>query len=91
MYNKTSVNNDITAYVDSSSDSDTNTKISRTGYFSKVAYHLISWQSKQQVTVALSTCEAKNMALSAAVQESTYLVQLFTSIGISKLSNRVIF
>ena len=31
------------------------------------------------------------MALSAAVQESSYLVQLATSIGISKLSNWVIF
>ena len=31
------------------------------------------------------------MALSAAVQESSYLVQLATSIGIWKLSNRFIF
>ena len=31
------------------------------------------------------------MALSAAVQESSYLVQLASSIAISKLSNLVIF
>ena len=67
------------------------TRRSHTGYFFKVANHLISWQSKRQIIVVLSTCEAKYMALSAAVQESSYLVQLATSIGISKLSNRVIF
>ena len=67
------------------------TRRSHTGYFSKVANHLISWQSKRQITVVLSTCEAKYMALSAAVQESSYLVQLATSIGILKLSNRFIF
>jgi len=90
-YNKTAVNNGITAYADSSWASDIDTRRSRTGYFFKVANHLLSWQGKQQVTVALSTCEAEYMALSAAVQESSYLVQLATSIGISKLSNRVIF
>ena len=60
------------------------TRRSHTGYFSKVANHLISWQSKRQITVVLSTCEAKYMALSTAVQ-------LATSIGILKLSNRFIF
>ena len=65
--------------------------LTRTGYFFKVANHLISWKSKRQVTVALSTCEAKYMAFPASVQESTYLVQLAPPIGISKLSNRVIF
>ena len=52
---------------------------------------MISWQSKRQVTVALSTCEAEYMALSAAVQESSYLIQLCRSFGISKIGNLVIF
>ena len=46
-YNKTSVNKDITAYADSSWASDIDTRRSHTGYFFKVANHLISWQSKR--------------------------------------------
>ena len=40
---------------------------------------VISWKSKKQRTVALSTCEAEFMALSATVQESMYLVQLLSA------------
>ncbi len=37
---------------------------------------LISWKTKKQPTVALSTCEAEYMALAATTQECMYLVQL---------------
>ena len=37
---------------------------------------LISWKSKKQQSVALSTCEAEYMALAAAVQEAKFLRQL---------------
>ena len=37
---------------------------------------LISWKSKKQQSVALSTCEAEYMALAASVQESKFLRQL---------------
>ena len=90
-YHSGSSTNDVTAYADSSWASDVDNRRSRTGYFFKVANHLISWQSKRQVTVALSTCEAEYMALSAAVQESSYLIQLCRSFGISKIGNLVIF
>ena len=36
----------------------------------------ISWKSKKQSTVALSSCEAEYIALALAVQESFYLTQL---------------
>ena len=90
-YHSGSSTNGVTAYADSSWASDVDNRPSRTGYFFKVANHLISWQSKRQVTVALSTCEAEYMALSAAVQESSYLIQLCCSFGISKIGNLVIF
>ena len=38
---------------------------------------LISWKSRKQQTVALSTCEAEYMALAAATQEAKFLRQLF--------------
>ena len=36
----------------------------------------VSWRSKKQQTVALSTCEAEYMALAAATQEAKFLLQL---------------
>ena len=39
---------------------------------------LISWKSKKQQSVALSTCEAEYMSLSAAVQEGKFLSQVLT-------------
>lgn len=37
---------------------------------------LISWKSRKQPTVALSTCEAEYIALASAIQECIYLKQL---------------
>ena len=36
----------------------------------------VSWKSKKQCTVALSSCEAEYMALSASAQEANYLTML---------------
>lgn len=41
----------------------------------------ISWKSRKQPTVALSTCEAEYMALAASVQEALYLRQLIRSLA----------
>lgn len=40
----------------------------------------ISWKSKKQSSIALSTCEAEYIALSMAAQESIYLLQLMKDI-----------
>jgi len=49
-----------------------------TGYGFRLADNgpLISWKSKKQQTVALSTCEAEYMSLAAATQEGKFLMQL---------------
>ena len=51
---------------------------SLTGYNFQLSQHgpLISWKSRKQPTVALSTCEAEYIALANAVQEAKFLMQL---------------
>lgn len=46
---------------------------STTGYCFMLGNNLISWKSKKQPTVALSSCEAEYMALTAATQEALFL------------------
>lgn len=41
---------------------------------------IISWKSKKQPTVALSTCEAEYMSLVTATQEGKYLISLLNEI-----------
>lgn len=51
---------------------------------------LISWKSKKQPTVALSTCEAEYIALAAAAQEGKFLRQLFSEMsGITEVLGTV--
>ena len=50
----------------------------------------LSWKSKKQPTVALSTCEAEYMSLSAAVQESKFLMNLLKCMLGSDLCNHVV-
>ena len=49
-----------------------------TGYVFKLSESgpAISWKSRKQPTVALSTCEAEYMALASAIQEAKFLRQL---------------
>ena len=41
---------------------------------------LISWKSRKQPTVALSTCEAEYMSLASAVQEAKFLSHLLNGV-----------
>lgn len=66
------------SYCDADWAADQNDRRSTTGYCFGLCKTgpIISWKSKKQATVALSTCEAEYMALAAATQECLYLVQL---------------
>ena len=60
-------------YSDADWASDVDKRRSCTGYVFKMSNGPISWSSKCQPTVALSSTEAEYMALSSAVQESIWL------------------
>ena len=49
----------------------------------------ISWKSRKQPTVALSSCEAKYVAISSAVQKAKFLIQLMNKITRAKVIQNV--
>ena len=64
-------------------DSDWAVKHSTSGYVFKFCQAAISWASKKQPTVALSSCEAEIMAASEATKEAVYLSRLSQELGVS--------
>lgn len=70
-----SANDFVIGYCDADWASDVDERKSCTGYVFMRSGAAISWNSKRQPTVALSTAEAEYMALSAAMQEAMWLKQ----------------
>lgn len=66
-------NEGLFGYCDADWASDTADRKSTTGYVFMLSSGPISWSSKKQPTIALSTTEAEYMALTNAVQESLWL------------------
>ncbi|XP_055622819.1 uncharacterized protein LOC129766322 [Toxorhynchites rutilus septentrionalis] len=66
----------IEGFSDAVWASDHDDRKSTTGYVFTAQGGAISWSCKRQQTVALSTCEAEYMALSAAVQEAIWWKRL---------------
>lgn len=74
-YSKTSENK-LIGYCDADWASDVDKRRSCTGYMFKMCGGAISWASKRQATVAISSTEAEYMALSAGLQEILWLKTL---------------
>eukprot|EP00965_Chrysotila_dentata_P171946 5674589-Pleurochrysis_carterae.AAC.1 len=64
------------------SDSDWATRHSTSGYDFMYNHAAISKASKQQPSVALSSCEAEIIAASEATKEAVYLRSLFDDLGL---------
>ena len=69
-------------YVDADYANDPESRRSITGYVFLLAGAPISWQSRQQVSVALSSMEAEYMAACAAAQEALWLRMLLADLGV---------
>ena len=63
------------------SDSDWAVKHSTTGFVFTYAQAAISWGSRRQTSVALSSCEAEIVALSEASKEGVYLSRFMEELG----------
>ena len=72
----------VVAYCDDDWASSLDERRSITGYLFMVSDEgpAISWKSKKQASVALSTCEAEYMALSSTCQEVSYLTRFLENI-----------
>ena len=68
----------VIGYADSDHGRCVDTRRSITGYIFTMSNGPISWQSKQQTSVALSSMEAEYMALCAATQEAMWLRMILT-------------
>ena len=81
-YSKSNENLGIQAYSDANWAGDVKDRCSTTGYCVTLSQGgtLVSWKTKKQPTVALSTCEAEYIALATTIQECLYLTQLLDGI-----------
>ena len=68
-------------YSDADWAGDINNRKSTSGYLFKIGSNTVSWRSKKQSCVALSTAEAEYMALSSAAQEAVWLQELIGDIN----------
>ncbi|KXJ11144.1 Copia protein [Exaiptasia diaphana] len=78
-------------YSDSDWAGDLDDRKSTTGYIFHMGGAAVSWRSKKQGCVALSTAEAEYMALASTAQEAVWLRQLLSDLKIKPTSATLIF
>lgn len=72
----------ITAYADADWAGDIDERKSTTGYVIMIGGCPVSWVSKKQSTISLSSAEAEYMAISSTVQEIKWIRQLLNELYI---------
>jgi hypothetical protein len=84
---KTTDDGQIYGYSDSDWGGDKATRRSTGGYVFFIAGGAVSWSSKRQQTVALSSCESEYMALTQATKEAIWFKRLLSDLeGITRHS-----
>ena len=71
----------LTGYTDADWAGDQDTRRSTSGYAFDVGSSAISWSSKRQPTVALSTCEAEYIGQTQAIKEAIWLRGLLNQLN----------
>jgi hypothetical protein len=80
----------LSGYCDADWAGDLDERRSTPGYTFSLGRGSISWASKKQPTVALSSTEAEYMAASNAAREAVWLRQLLTELGFAPVAPTVI-
>ena len=73
---------ELLVYSDASWGGDSETRRSTGAYLSTLYGGAITWASKRQATVALSSCEAEYMAQTQAAKEAVWLTQLLKELDL---------
>lgn len=76
----------LTGYVDADWAGNIDDRRSNTGFVFLMGGGAVSWESKKQTSVALSSTEAEYMALSQASKEASYLRNLLNEFQYEKVS-----
>lgn len=92
-YNKCNTKLELMGYSDADWTNDAEDRKSTTGYCFSLNPDgaIVSWKTKKQQTVALSTCEAEYVALAATVQEVLYLTQILKDLDHSFQQTATLF
>lgn len=88
---KAQVQVDVCAFADADWANDRGDRKSVSGWVAKINGDPVSWSSKKQRVVALSTCEAELYAESAAIQEVLWLRGLMEELGLHTRTGSVVY
>jgi hypothetical protein len=82
---------DVCAYADADWANNKGDRKSISGWVAKLNGDPVSWSSKKQRVVALSTCEAELYAEAAAIQEVLWLRGLLAELGLNTRTGSVVY
>ena len=82
---------EVIGYSDADWAVDIVSRKSTSGYVFKLAGAAVSWQSRRQRTVALTSTEAEYLALSSAAQETMWLRKLLSNLGYEQNEPTVLY
>src|SRR5271168_4069533 len=80
---------DIRGFVDVDWARDLDQRRSTSGYVFNLFGGAVSWMSKKQFVVALSTIEAEYMAATHGIKEAVWLQRLCSSMGLVHIAIRI--
>ena len=90
LYDKEKVTNFI-GYSDANWAGELDDRRSTSGYLFKLSGAAVSWRSKKQSCVALSTAEAEYMALTSAAQEAVWMQRLQNDLNEASVKSTLIY
>ena len=82
---------DLVAYTDAEWAGDRDDRKSTSGYFTLVGGNLVTWRSKKQKVVALSSAEAEFRGVAKGVTEVLWLRKLLTELGFMPMKSCVLY
>jgi hypothetical protein len=82
---------ELVGYCDADWGGDTSDRKSTTGYCTMINGNLISWSSKKQTTVALSSTEAEYMAITEVAKEIMWLRMILEELHVKIVTPTIIY